>query len=89
MWPMATPKKSAARPRRTQREILEESVVKSTTDIERLEDRLSAARAAQKDARKKLSAINAADRATAVEQIAVHEAELERLRALLSDTDAD
>ena len=86
---MVITKKSAARPRRAPREILEESFAKLAADVERLEDRLSAVRTAYKDARKRLSAVNAADRATAVEQIAVHEAELERLRALLSDTDAD
>jgi septal ring factor EnvC (AmiA/AmiB activator) len=86
---MANDKKPVTtRNRRTPREVLSDSLAKAELDIETYEARLTKAKATQKDAKKQLSALNAAERANAATQIAHHEAELARLHALVGDSAA-
>lgn len=87
---MANPKKTAtARPRRSQREVLEAAVAQTAHDIVYLDGRLAKAKTKNRDAKKRLETIVVEERTNAREQIAHHEAELERLRAIVTVVEAE
>lgn len=72
------------KPRRSKKEQLLDSISAGEANLERLKERVATVEADLKSAKKELDAIESVERANAAALIAEHQAEIDRLNALIS-----